>query len=226
MAAGSLRMVVSCGLALCMAIAFFWLMHWPIRGARDIVEQHEPLMAIDFVRLARNEEPATRERKPPPPPPPPPKRPPPPEKLTVDTAAPQQAAASPVPFAITNLGLSAKASGGPFIGQLGTPGGGGPGPVGVGGGLFEGDIVPLQRIAPRYPRQALRDGITGWVELEFVVNPDGTVRDVRVVNAKPRRVFDAAAIAAARRWRFKPKVVNGQAVAQRGLQRIEFKLSD
>jgi protein TonB len=49
---------------------------------------------------------------------------------------------------------------------------------------------------------------------------------VRVVNAKPRRIFDAAAMAAARRWRFKPRVVNGQAVAQRGLQRIEFKLSD
>ncbi len=64
-----------------------------------------------------------------------------------------------------NVKLNANVGGGAFNGQMG--GGGG-------AGLFDGDIIPLQRIPPQYPRDAARNGITGWVQLEVTVNPDGT----------------------------------------------------
>jgi protein TonB len=91
--------------------------------------------------------------------------------------------------------------------------------------MFDGDILPLQRIPPQYPRDAARTGVTGWVQLEVLVNADGSVRSARVVDAQPRGVFEAAAIAAVLRWKFKPKVLDGKPVEQRGSQKIEFSLN-
>src|SRR5512137_134428 len=83
----------------------------------------------------------------------------------------------------------------------------------------------LNRIVTRdpvYPPQALRDGIRGWVELEFTVAPNGTVHDIQVVSAEPRGVFDRAASDAVAAWRFRPRVVNGQPVAQRSTVTMRF----
>ncbi len=46
-----------------------------------------------------------------------------------------------------------------------------------------------------------------------------------VLDAKPRGLFEAAAVQAVLRWKFKPKMVNGLAVEQKGAQKIEFNLS-
>ncbi len=59
----------------------------------------------------------------------------------------------------------------------------------------------------------------------MVVNPDGTVRNARVLDAKPKGLFEAAAVQAVLRWKFKPKVVNGAPVEQKGAQKIEFNLN-
>jgi len=126
-----------------------------------------------------------------------------------------------MPFNMPNLGLSASVGGGPFLGQLGS----GAGPA-TGMSMFEGDIIPLQRIAPQYPRKAASEGIEGYVKLQFIVNSDGSVREAKVVEAKPRGIFDAAAIAAALRWKFKPKVVDGKPVEQKGVQTIDFNLGE
>jgi protein TonB len=75
---------------------------------------------------------------------------------------------------------------------------------------------------PVYPAQALREGTRGWVELEFTITASGTVRDIEVVGAEPRGVFDAAASAAVADWRYKPRVVNGQPVAQRSRVTLRF----
>ncbi len=83
----------------------------------------------------------------------------------------------------------------------------------------------LERIVnrdPVYPAQALRNGVRGWVELEFTIAPNGTVRDIEVVSAEPRGVFDSAAADAVAAWRFRPRVVNGQAVAQRSTITLRF----
>lgn len=182
------------------------------------IDKADTLPTIDFVRLKRETDLQTIERRKPPPPPPP-KNPPPPPKLKVAADTPQDV--QPMPFNMPNLGLSASVGGGPFLGQLGS----GAGPA-TGMSMFEGDIIPLQRIAPQYPRKAATDGIEGYVKLQFIVNSDGTVREAKVVEAKPRGIFDAAAIAAALRWKFKPKVVDGKPVEQKGVQTIDFNLGE
>jgi protein TonB len=58
--------------------------------------------------------------------------------------------------------------------------------------------------APAYPPEAFRSGTSGEVEIEFTVGSDGAVTAARVVHATPPRVFDRAALAAVKRWRFQP----------------------
>jgi len=193
------------------ALALFSLMHAVINVGGHGMEKSETLQTIDFVRLRRDTQVESMERRKPPPPPP--KPPPPPSKMRVETASVQGGGSG---FAMPNVNLNANVGGSAFLGQMGSGGV---------GGLFDGDIIPLQRIPPQYPRDAARNGITGWVQLEVLVNPDGTVRSARVLDAKPKGLFEAAAVQAVLRWKFKPKVVNGQPVEQKGAQRIEFNLN-
>ncbi|MBO9717673.1 MAG: energy transducer TonB [Pseudoxanthomonas sp.] len=60
----------------------------------------------------------------------------------------------------------------------------------------------LVDVPPRYPLPALRKRIEGQVEVAFSVLPDGSVRDVRLVDAQPAGLFDASTLAVAQRWRF------------------------
>lgn len=66
------------------------------------------------------------------------------------------------------------------------------------------DLRPLSTPAPKFPTEALRAGQSGEVQVEFTVDPDGSVSNVRVVQSNPPRVFDREAISAVRRWRFQP----------------------
>jgi len=88
----------------------------------------------------------------------------------------------------------------------------------------QSELVPVMRVAPQYPRAAARDGIAGYVVFELVINPDGTVRSAKPIEAQPRGVFEAAATQAIQRWKFRPKVVDGKAVESIGTQQIDFKL--
>lgn len=88
----------------------------------------------------------------------------------------------------------------------------------------DGDVVPIVRITPIYPRKAAIKGIEGWVKLEFTITQDGGVSDVKILGAKPRRMFNRAAVKSILRWKFKPRVVSGKVVARRATQTIEFRL--
>ena len=208
------RWVPALGLSVLTSLAMFWLLFGLIRAGEHAAADAQTLVTIDFVRLKRDSEVETLQRRKPPPPPP--EQPPPPAKMKVAADTVQQQA--PMPFAMPNLSLSANVGGGPFVGEMG----GGA----TAASLFDGDIIPLQRIAPQYPREAARARIGGWVQLEVMVNADGSVRSARVLDAKPKGLFDAAAVTAVLRWKFKPKVVDGQPVPQRGSQRIEFNLTN
>ena len=198
-------------LALAVALGLFSLMYTVIHVGGHGIDKAETLQTIDFVRLRRDSQVESMERRKPPPPPP--KPPPPPSKMRVETAA---VTAGGGGFAMPNVNLNANVSGGGFLGQMGSGGA---------GGMFDGDIIPLQRIPPQYPRDAARNNITGWVQLEVLVNPDGSVRSARVLDSKPKGLFEASAVQAVLRWKFKPKVVNGLPVEQKGAQKIEFNLN-
>lgn len=75
-----------------------------------------------------------------------------------------------------------------------------------GAGIGAGDmLMPLQRIEPVYPYRAQQAGIEGSVTLRFSVDADGRVQDVEVVEAKPKRQFERAAIQAINKWRYQPR---------------------
>jgi TonB family protein len=65
-------------------------------------------------------------------------------------------------------------------------------------------LSPLHIVQPVYPPHAMSSGIEGKVQLEFSVNADGAVSDIRTVSSSPPNVFDAAAQAALSSWRFEP----------------------
>jgi len=88
------------------------------------------------------------------------------------------------------------------------------------------DLEALATPEPVYPPEAFRGGVEGWVEVEFTVNERGTTSDVVVVAAEPRGVFDAAATAAVAAWRYRPRIVNGQPVAQRTSVTLRFSVED
>lgn len=60
--------------------------------------------------------------------------------------------------------------------------------------------------------------------MAVTIRPDGTVFNVSVIESNPKRLFDKAAMDAMKRWKFRPKVVDGNPVEQRAKQTIEFKL--
>ena len=87
------------------------------------------------------------------------------------------------------------------------------------------EAIPVVRVDPEYPRKAARAGREGWVRLAFTITPSGGVTDVRVLESRPRRVFDRAAKRALEQWRFRPQRVDGRARAREAVQVIEFKLA-
>lgn len=67
-------------------------------------------------------------------------------------------------------------------------------------------------VAPDYPQEALQKKLRGEVQVRITVGSDGKVRDAVVANSSPPGVFDRAALAAVRRWRYQPGEVDGSAV--------------
>ena len=90
----------------------------------------------------------------------------------------------------------------------------------------EGDIIPIVVIRPMYPRDAAMKGQEGWVKVEFTITSIGTVKNPRVIDSKPPRVFNREAIRAILKWKFKPRVVDGVAVERMATQVIDFSLDE
>ena len=96
---------------------------------------------------------------------------------------------------------------------------------GSGFGSGDGDFLPMVKVPPQYPRKALRSGVEGYVVVSFTVTTDGTVRSPKVVDAKPQGVFEQSAINAVLKFKYKPRVIAGQAVEVHGVQnKFTFKL--
>ncbi len=171
-------------------------------GNRENVEQER--IVIEIVTTPPDSETQTR-RPPPPPPPPPPAQPPKAPQIQPETTN----AAGAIGFNMPGLSLGNTGTG------LGDPS----------GMLRDGDATPIVRIEPRYPVQAARDGLQGWVRLRFSIMEDGSVDEVEVIDAEPRRVFDREAIRALRRWKYSPKVIDGKPMKQTGQQvQLDFTL--
>lgn len=204
-----MRVIISGLSGTVIALLLFWIMQSLISGGRDLNTDRDQGLRLDFIQVDQDELERIKERKPPPEPEPP-KKPPPP-KLVVNNPDPPKQNMPKMDMPKISLGV---ASGeGPYLGgwSADSPG-------------VDGDVIPIVRIDPQWPREALLDGISGYVILEFTIEADGSVSDAVVIESEPRRLFDRNAIRAIYKWKFKPRVVDGRPVARRASTRIDFQL--
>jgi len=80
---------------------------------------------------------------------------------------------------------------------------------------------PLYAPAPKYPQAGKSQ--TGWVDLEFMVNVDGSTSSMEVVDSSPKGLFDDAAMHAVHNWVYQPDTIDGVRHAKRIRIRVEFK---
>jgi protein TonB len=93
----------------------------------------------------------------------------------------------------------------------------------------DGDYLPLVAIAPQYPTRAAQRGIQGWCLVSFTVDGLGNVveESIVVVDAEPPNIFDRSSERAAARFKFQPRVVDGQGVEVPGVQYLfRYELED
>jgi TonB family protein len=76
----------------------------------------------------------------------------------------------------------------------------------------EQSLTRLNKLDVQYPTRALQTSIEGWVEIAYTVAPDGSVTNVKVVNATPPKMFEASATRAVSRLRYQPVVQGGKAI--------------
>jgi protein TonB len=186
------------------AITFslFWIMQALVGVTAELFEESKAF-SVDFVRLKRDTQPELKKReipdrqKPEQPPPPP-------ELNFSQNLNPDEGIGAIAPMVSAALELA---------------------DVDIGAGGSDRDVVPLVRIEPRYPMSAKQRGIEGWVELMFTITRAGTVADIRVTASQPGTIFNRSAVQAVSKWKYNPKVVDGNPVNRPGVrQRIKFQL--
>ncbi len=207
----AIRYAIAVVLAIVVTLVTFYIMHTLISGAGGDREQLDPPPGIRFGPVEIDETVEHRDRRRPPPPPPPEEPPPPPD---MEIAQMEQQVQEMPSLDMPDLDLSMTGTG-PFLGSMTQA-----------DRTAEGDVVPLVRIQPQYPRDAAVAQIEGYVRIEFTIDKTGSVRSPRVIESRPPRVFDREAIRAILRWKFKPRVSDGVAVERQATQTIEFNLDD
>jgi len=68
----------------------------------------------------------------------------------------------------------------------------------------------VHRVEPEYPRLAIQIHKEGRVELRAIIGTDGTIQSLQIVNGDP--LFERSALDAVQQWRYRPTILNGQAV--------------
>jgi len=208
-----IRLTISFLCGLLISLGLFWLMQFMIITNQQGFKKTESLVMTEFVRLKQETKLKTRERKLPDPPLPE-KHPPPPPLVSMQQPQARQNTLPDMDMPNLDIPLQNSRFSGSILGG-----------IQMGKGKISTNVIPLVRIPPRYPMRAARRKIEGWVKVEFTITENGTVRDAEVVESQPSDIFDRAALRAIRKWKFKPKVIDGEAFEQRAIQILQFKLS-
>ena len=100
----------------------------------------------------------------------------------------------------------------------------------TGNAVMTADLVdippkPVTRGAFKYPPVAKKNGVKGYVVLSVLVETDGSVHQVQVLESSPSGIFDAAALQGIRAWHFEPAKYKGDTVRVWAKQKIRFDLS-
>jgi len=196
-AANLTRLVIGLILALAVTLSLFWLMQYLIETADRSLNDDGAGNLVDFVRVKRDESVKTRQLKPKKPPPPdaPPPQPPTPQLDNLNPNA-EKVAIKAVPVE-TDIEMTGGFS------------------LGVG----EGDYLPIVKVAPIYPNRALTRGIEGFCVVQYTVTRQGTTRDPLVIEDQcTSTLFHSASVNAALKFKYKPRIMDGEAVEVPGVQ--------
>jgi len=196
-------------LGVIVSLFLFFLMQALIDSGDQNYKTTADSQILEFIRIKDDESLSFKDRVKPKKPTPP-KEPPPPPKLVVQKQA--KPTVNKIKIEIPNIDLPTIAGGGPFLGNW------------EGNPLAEGDVLPIVRIDPQWPREALIEGIEGYVIVEVTIASDGSVRGASIIESIPKRMFDRSVIRAVLKWKFKPRIINGVAVERKAIQRLDFKL--
>lgn len=169
------------------ALSLAWFMHYLIQSSDLRLEQANRLMMLDFVRIKREE---TIQRK---------RRTPDRPELNKPPEIPEMRQSS-----ADTSGQRLEVSAMPAASDLQISQGG------IGFGAGEGDYLPIVKVAPMYPRAAMTKGIGGACLVRYTVTAAGTVKDVEVIEDECDNViFHRSSIEAAKRFKYKPRVIDG-----------------
>ncbi|MBE1299943.1 MAG: TonB family protein [Alteromonadaceae bacterium] len=199
-----IRVLIALILSAGITLVLFYIMQSFIQAGGSALTDPPRGSVLDFVRVKQEEVVEQKERKP--------RKPPPPKEPPPQMDQPQLDAASP----------NSDGAGVDFSSDVTAD-------VALDGGLAlesgDGEYLPIVRVAPVYPRRALQRGLEGYVIVEFTVSKQGAVKDPIVVEANPPGIFDRAALDAALKFKYKPRVVNGEPMEVSGIQtRISFEI--
>jgi protein TonB len=191
------RMLIGAALGLAITAGLFWTMSYLIASADRSLNESGASNIVDFVRLKRDESVERRQLKPEKPPPPetPPEQPPTPQLDSLNPNA-EKIAISAVPVE-TDIEMSG----------------------GFNLGVGEGDYLPIVKVAPIYPQRALSRGIEGFCVVQYTVTKQGTTANPFVIEDQcTSSLFHSASVQAALKFKYKPRVVDGQAIEVPGVQ--------
>ena len=206
-----LRYLSALILGVLISLGLFFLMQSLIDSGEQNTNASSEGQIMEFIRIREDETLSIKDRRKPQKPKPP-KEPPPPPKLIVEKQV--KPTMNRIKIEIPNIDFPSIAGGGPFLGNW------------AGNPLAEGDVLPIVRIDPQWPREALVEGIEGYGVVEVTIGADGSVKDVRVIQSEPRRMFDRNVIRAVLKWKFKPRIINGVPVERKAIQMLEFTLDN
>jgi protein TonB len=184
-------------LGLMITAGLFWMMQYLIATADRSLNESSAGALLDFVRLKRDESIQRRQLKPKKPPPPdaPPPQPPTPKLEELNPSAEK------IAIAVVPVETDIEMSGGFSL------------------GVGEGDYLPIVKVAPIYPQRALSRGIEGYCVVQYTVTSLGTIKDPVIVESMcTSSLFHRASLQAALKFKYKPRVIDGQAVEVPGVQ--------
>ncbi len=187
---------------LVVTFALLWVMQILIATGKDALTNKRDFRFVDFVRIKRDEVINLDEDKP--------EKPPEPEQQPPDMPQPQLDqlnTSDTVNISFTRTGIELDPTRGNFS-------------------IVDGDYLPIVKVAPIYPRRAQTRGLEGYCLLEFTVTRTGTVRDARAIECTSS-LFQRASVNAAAKFKYKPRVVDGQEIEVPGVQHIiRFEIED
>jgi len=195
------RYAISVSVGAGVTFGLLFIMQLLIATGRNAITETENFRLGDFVRVERTEVIETKKEKP--------EKPPEPE-VPPEMPSPDMANNFDNSMAVSVSAPSMDAS--MSIG-------------GVGFGVSDGEYLPIVKVAPVYPSRALSRGLEGYVIVEFTVTRTGTVRDAIVVESTSS-LFERAATEAALKFKYKPRVIDGEAVEVPGVRnKITFEIA-